>query len=82
MLQLQDERMRTTLTIDDDVFFAAKSLARTESKPLGEVISNLIRRGLAPRAQTATSFGFPVFEVSADAPPITLELVGRATEDG
>ncbi|NJL26656.1 MAG: antitoxin [Thermoanaerobaculia bacterium] len=74
--------MRTTLTIDDDVFFAAKSLARSESKPLGEVISNLIRRGLAPRAQTSTSSGFPVFEVSPDAAPITLEMVRHAAEDG
>lgn len=74
--------MRTTLTIDDDVFSAVRSLARAENKPLGEVISSLIRRALAPRAQAATSSEFPVFEVAADAPPITLEMVQRAAEGG
>lgn len=44
--------MRTTLSIDDDVLFAAKSLARREGRALGEVISDLARRALqAPAAE-------------------------------
>lgn len=38
--------MRTTLSIEDDVFYAAKSLARREGRTLGEVISDLARQGL------------------------------------
>ncbi|MEA2542438.1 MAG: hypothetical protein QOH35_3804, partial [Acidobacteriaceae bacterium] len=33
--------MRTTLTIDDDVLAAAKELAATQQKSVGEVISTL-----------------------------------------
>ena len=73
--------MRTTLTLDDDVLRAAKSIARTEGKSLGAVISEWIRRALAPRPQEAAEDGFPVFDVPADATPITLEMVHRGNED-
>jgi hypothetical protein len=38
--------MRTTLSIDDDVLFAAKSIALREGRSLGEVVSDLARRSL------------------------------------
>ena len=38
--------MRTTLSIDDDVLFAAKSIALREGRSLGEVVSELARRAL------------------------------------
>lgn len=38
--------MRTTLSIDDDVLFAAKSIALREGRSLGEVMSDLARRAL------------------------------------
>ena len=40
--------MRTTLAIDDDVLAAAKEMAATERKSVGEVISALARNGLRP----------------------------------
>jgi hypothetical protein len=46
--------MRTTLSIDDDVLYAAKSLARREGRPLGEVISDLARQALQAPAPDAT----------------------------
>lgn len=73
--------MRTTLKIDDDVLAAARSLADAEEKTMGEVISELARRGLRPRPQVAAHQGFPVFSVSADAAPITLETVRRALDE-
>jgi len=73
--------MRTTLRIDDDVMEAAKSLARAESRTVGEVISRLARKGLAPSPSSATEAGFPVFEVSATVSPITAETVRRADEE-
>ena len=48
--------MRTTLDIADDVLFAAKEVARLEKKPLGRVISELVRRAFA---QTAGSLPYP-----------------------
>lgn len=73
--------MRTTLQIDDDVLNAARSIARSEERSIGEVISELARRGLAPRAQAETASGFPVFAVPESATPITPEMVRRAAED-
>jgi len=73
--------MRTTLRIDDDVLAAAKSVARSTDRSIGEVISELARRGLAPTPQEATEEGFPVFAVSAGAKPITPEMVRRALDE-
>ncbi|HEX6862231.1 MAG TPA: antitoxin [Thermoanaerobaculia bacterium] len=73
--------MRTTLAIDDDVLEAARSLSEAAGKSLGEVISELARRGLAPRPQEAEEEGFPVFSVSREARPITLEIVQKALEE-
>lgn len=48
--------MRTTLSIEDDVLYAAKSLARREGRSLGEVISDLARSALqAPAPNAAVS---------------------------
>jgi hypothetical protein len=70
--------MRTTLTIDDDLFAAAKSMARARSEPLGRVVSDLARRGLSatPRVRKKGRKGFPVFRVPTGAYPITLVDVG------
>ncbi len=75
--------MRTTLAIDDDILDVARSLSEARGKSLGEVISELARRGLAPRADSAAEEdGFPVFSVSSGAMPITSEVVQKALEAG
>jgi hypothetical protein len=38
--------MRTTLSIDDDVLYAVKSLALRQGRSAGEVLSELARRAL------------------------------------
>jgi len=74
--------MRTTLTLDDEALAAARKLATARNQPLGRVVSDLMRRGLAVRSAYSTSQdGFPVFSVAEDSPPITLEDVKR-DEDG
>src|ERR1700681_2868788 len=40
--------MRITLTLDDDVLAAARALAAQRGVPIGTVVSDLARRGLAP----------------------------------
>jgi hypothetical protein len=49
--------VRTTLSIEDDVLYAAKSLARREGRSLGEVISDLARRALQAPATDAAATG-------------------------
>jgi len=39
--------MRTTLTIENDVLYAAKEIAQAENRTAGAVISDFFRRGLA-----------------------------------
>jgi hypothetical protein len=74
--------MRTTLQIDEDILRVARSLARSEGKTLGEVVSELARKGLRPtRSSRPDSTGFPTFDVPADAPPLTPEMVREALED-
>ena len=62
--------MRTTVTLDDDVFEAAQSLAASSGKNLGHVLSQLARRGLRDQAAVGHKNGLPVFQVAADAPII------------
>ncbi len=62
--------MRTTLTLDDDVFEAAQSLARASGQRLGQIVSELARRGLRSKSSAAVAGGVPVFAVPPDAPVI------------
>ncbi len=71
--------MRTTLAIDDDILMAAKCLARQQHKPVGDVVSALLRQALQPEASSGGRIrnGIPLLPVRNDALPATLELVNR-----
>lgn len=73
--------MRTTIKLDDDVFQAARSLAKQQNRTLGTVVSELARRGLRPRIGAAERGGFPIVELPKDAKPVTPEMVAAAMED-
>ena len=74
--------MRTTLSIDDDVLAAAKELATTEQKTIGEVISSLVRKALNPRpTRRRTRNGIPLLPVRPGARPVTSELVRTLYEE-
>jgi hypothetical protein len=72
--------MRTTLTLDPDILNAAREIAAARSMSIGDVISELARRGLEVRTKTGTRRGFPVFHVPKGARPLTSADV-RADED-
>ena len=74
--------MRTTLAIDDDVLAAAKEMATTEWKSVGEVISSLARNALRPaQARQKTRNGVPLLPVRPGAPRVTSELVRKLQEE-
>jgi hypothetical protein len=73
--------MRTTLSIDPEILSAARQIAAARSKSIGEVISELARRGLEARAKTVTRGGFPVFHVTKGAPPLTPEDIYRDEDE-
>jgi hypothetical protein len=74
--------MRTTLAIDDDVLAAARELATTERKSVGEVISALARRALRPAESSRnTRNGVPLLRVNPKSPRVTSELVHQLQEE-
>jgi hypothetical protein len=73
--------MRTTLTIDDDVLAAAKGLASQQRRTVGEVISDLARAALRPQKCGTTRNGVPQLPTTAEAKPVTLEIVNRLRDD-
>ncbi len=70
--------MRATLNIDDEILEAARSIAGERGLSVGAVLSELARRGLQ-RTDTGRRGreGFPVFDVSRDGTPLTLDRVKR-----
>jgi len=73
--------MRTTLSLDPDVLAAAKQIAATRDVSLGEVISELVRRGLETRARASRRSRFPVFKVPSGAKPLTPEDVRQDDDE-
>ena len=74
--------MRTTLNIDADVLLAAKELAATEQKSVGEVISALTRRSLYPAQNRGKNRnGVPLLQVKPNSPRVTSELVHQLREE-
>lgn len=70
--------MRTTLSIDDDVLLAAKSLAQREHRSVGAVISALARQALRREPGAGRSRnGVPLLPAQADAAPVTMAFVNQ-----
>lgn len=75
-------RMRTTLNLDDDVLETAKMLAARERKPLGMVISGLLRQAVEPVAEASEERnGIPLFPVSQGARAVTPDIVKELLDE-
>ena len=74
--------MRTTLAIADDVLAAAKQIALSEGKSVGDVVSELARRALR-LDQTALSVrnGVPLLPLRNPDAKVTLEMVNALRDD-
>jgi hypothetical protein len=82
MFSVKGAWMRTTLAIDDDVLAAAKEMAATERKSVGEVISALARQAMRPTVSgLKTRNGVPLLPVRPGAPRVTSELVRQLQEE-
>jgi hypothetical protein len=74
--------MRTTVNLDDDVLETAKLLAARDRKPLGMVISSLLRRAVEPSAQVQKERnGIPLFPVSQGARAVTPEMIKEILDE-
>jgi hypothetical protein len=75
--------MRTTVTLDDDIYEAAMHISRASGERLGKVLSTLARRGLKP-ADTPVRRSlrrFPAFDVPANAPVIPATRIQRVIDE-
>jgi hypothetical protein len=74
--------MRTTVTLDDDVYQAAVHLSRVSGERLGKTLSTLVRRGLSPRAPVKTGpRRFPTFDVPPGARLIPASRIERVIDE-
>jgi len=74
--------MRTTLAIDDDVLEVAKSLAHTRHISIGEVLSELARKGINALVSTCRDpeTGWLMFDMALEK-KIELADVQRALDE-
>jgi hypothetical protein len=75
--------VRTTVTLDDDVYAAVRHLASGSGEPLGKVLSKFVRRCLAPLPPPRRKGlrRFPTFDVPADAHIIPASRVQRVIDE-
>ena len=70
--------MRTTVDIDDQVLAAAREMSSVWKISLGAALSELAHGGMARGAKPVMGTnGIPVFEVSADAAPLTNDMISH-----
>jgi hypothetical protein len=73
--------MRTTLSLDDDVFQIVKTYAENRSLAMGRAVSELLRRVLSAPPETRVVNGLVVFDVPEDLETVTSKLVKRLDAD-
>lgn len=75
--------MRTTVSLDSDIYETAMHLSQTSGQRLGKVLSDLARRGLIQNAAPVKNIKarFPVFSVPANAPIIPASRVQRVIDE-
>jgi hypothetical protein len=79
----QNRVMRTTLTLDDDVYQAVVEFSQSSGEGLGKVASKLIRRGLQPPAapKKSKTRRFPVFDVKPGTPMMSVSRIQRFIDE-
>jgi hypothetical protein len=77
----EEETMRTTLDIDEDILHAAREIARQRGETIGKVLSELARKSLTKQVSGPTRNGLPLFPVQPKAGIVTLELVNQLRDE-
>ena len=74
--------MRTTVNLDEDVLQAARELATVRRLTLGQVLSELARKGLQPeRERSRTRNDVPLLPRRQGAGTVTTEAVQRLLDE-
>ena len=67
--------MRTTLSLDDEVFRLVRQYAASRSIGLGKAVSELVRRAIAMPRPTRSVNGVQVFDLPPESPRISTKRV-------
>jgi len=74
--------MRTTLAIDDDLLSLTKEIAATQGRSMGEVVSDLMRKALAPEPTAAsTRNGLLLLDSRGPVKPVSSDLVRTLAQE-
>ena len=74
--------MRTTLTLEDDVYVVARELAEELDTTLGKAVSILVRRGFRQDADPVRYIkGFEPFRCRPDGPIVTIGFVNDLLDE-
>ncbi|MDB6055199.1 MAG: hypothetical protein JWN25_2722 [Verrucomicrobiales bacterium] len=74
--------MRTTLSLDDDVFNLVTQQSKLRGISLGKTVSDLVRRGLNAPTPIEEKSGLIMFRLPKDSPQVTTEQVRRIEAEG
>jgi hypothetical protein len=69
--------MRTTVSLDDDVFELVKRYAEARSVAMGKALSELVRRGVHAPPRTRKVNGLVIFDLPDDTETVTSEHVKK-----
>jgi hypothetical protein len=69
--------MRTTLTLDDDVYRLALREAEARHLSLGKVVSNYVRKGVKSEIKLRRKGGLMLPELPSDSPRVDMATVRR-----
>ena len=70
--------MRTTINIEEEIYQIVKSISIETNLPIGQVISQLVRKALTPKVSEVTKNGFPV--IGDRTKIVTNELIDNIRE--
>jgi len=70
-------RMRTTLTLDDDLAMMLKREAESSRRPFRDVVNDAIRRGLVASASARPVIEVPVFDLGSQIDENPWDLLAR-----
>jgi hypothetical protein len=73
--------MRTTLDLDEDLILAAKELAVRNSRTMGQIISQLVRKALEPDESPLIRNGIPLFKPQPGSAKPSLELINLLRDE-
>ena len=75
--------MRTTVTLDQDVYEKVLRMSRMSGERMGKVLSDLARKGMQPPAapHRNKSHRFPIFDVPPGTPMMSAEKIQQIIDD-